>query len=238
MISKIIVKIDCNIFFRRCLRKINLYSVLKLSKIIGCNLLLNSSSIEDLFICWHLDKINNNWMSFKINTNKLFCEVLDLSGKRLEIYGKHTKFILPKWSWLLRLLISDYNIYICVNTRHICCNIRKLIGLKKKLLNKNWFTGLRVAQSELRKINKIILWDITYNNIKLSPILLWNINQIINCILNIQMPYNSLQNIGFKSIGCFPCTRAVNSNESSRSGRWWWESFEELGSECGLHKNK
>ncbi|PIM94922.1 Phosphoadenosine phosphosulfate reductase [Candidatus Hodgkinia cicadicola] len=231
-----IVKIDCNKLFRKSLRRINFYSILKISKIIGCRSLLNSLSIEDLFICWNLDKINNNWISYKINTNKLFCEILDLSNKRSEVYGQRTKFILPKWSWLLRLMLSDLNIYICVSTRHICCNTRKLISLEKELLNKNWFTGLRIAQSELRKINKIILWDILYNNIKLSPILLWNINQIINCILSIQVPYNFLQNIGFRSIGCAPCTRAVNPNENSRAGRWWWESFRKFGPECGLHR--
>ncbi|PIM95634.1 Phosphoadenosine phosphosulfate reductase [Candidatus Hodgkinia cicadicola] len=231
-----IIKIDCNQLLRRSCKKLNLCSVLKIGEFNKCKLLLNSSSIEDLLIYWYLSKINNNWTSIKINTNKLFEEVLSLSGMRLGIFGQKNKVISPKWCWLLRLMVCNHNIYICINTRLACCNIRKLVGLKEILSNKSWITGVRVAQSEFRKVNKTILWDTMHNSIKLSPILLWNINQIINCIVCNQLSYNSIQNIGFSSIGCSPCTRSIKHNEHSRSGRWWWESFNKTSSECGLHR--
>ncbi len=86
-----IIKIDCNQLLRRSCKKLNLCSVLKIGEFNKCKLLLNSSSIEDLLIYWYLIKINNNWTSIKINTNKLFEEVLSLSGMRLEIFGQKTK---------------------------------------------------------------------------------------------------------------------------------------------------
>ncbi len=228
--------IDCSQLLRRSCKKLNLYSILRIVKIIKCKMLLNSSSVEDLLICWYLSRVNNNWISLKINTNKLFKEILYLSGKRLETYGQRTTFISPKWCWLLRLMINNLNIYFCIDSRYTCCNIRKLVGIGSMLKNENWITGIRVAQSDSRKVNKVAFWDIIYNNIKLNPLLLWNINQIINCIASSQLSYNSLQNIGFKSIGCVPCTRAIKKNERLRTGRWWWESSKKTKSECGLHK--
>ena len=47
------------------------------------------------------------------------------------------------------------------------------------------------------------------------------------------MPVNELHAQGFLSIGCAPCTRAVQPGESERAGRWWWE--EDAKKECGLH---
>ena len=47
------------------------------------------------------------------------------------------------------------------------------------------------------------------------------------------MPYNALHDRGFPSIGCAPCTRAVQAGEDERAGRWWWEA--ESRKECGLH---
>jgi phosphoadenosine phosphosulfate reductase len=46
------------------------------------------------------------------------------------------------------------------------------------------------------------------------------------------VPYNTLHDKGYPSIGCEPCTRAVEKGEDPRAGRWWWES---AAKECGLH---
>jgi phosphoadenosine phosphosulfate reductase len=44
---------------------------------------------------------------------------------------------------------------------------------------------------------------------------------------------NALHEQGFPSIGCAPCTRALQPGEPERAGRWWWE--DESAKECGLH---
>ena len=49
------------------------------------------------------------------------------------------------------------------------------------------------------------------------------------------IPVNPLHARGFVSIGCAPCTRAVQPGEHPRAGRWWWEHEEKK--ECGLHMN-
>ena len=47
------------------------------------------------------------------------------------------------------------------------------------------------------------------------------------------IPVNPLHAQGFVSIGCAPCTRAIEPGEDPRAGRWWWETEDKK--ECGLH---
>ena len=49
-----------------------------------------------------------------------------------------------------------------------------------------------------------------------------------------RVPYNQLHDQGFPSIGCAPCTRAIEPGEDPRAGRWWWELDPEH-KECGIH---
>jgi len=48
------------------------------------------------------------------------------------------------------------------------------------------------------------------------------------------VPYNPLHDRGYPSIGCAPCTRAIEPGEDIRAGRWWWEQPEHK--ECGIHR--
>jgi phosphoadenosine phosphosulfate reductase len=48
------------------------------------------------------------------------------------------------------------------------------------------------------------------------------------------VPWNALHDRGYRSIGCAPCTRAVEPGEDVRAGRWWWEQADQK--ECGLHR--
>ena len=49
----------------------------------------------------------------------------------------------------------------------------------------------------------------------------------------LDVPINALHAKGFASIGCAPCTRAIEPGEPERNGRWWWE--QDGRKECGLH---
>jgi phosphoadenosine phosphosulfate reductase len=77
-------------------------------------------------------------------------------------------------------------------------------------------------------------WDEGNNLIKLNPLILWSEKDIWDYIEKNDVPYNKLHDFGYPSIGCAPCTRAVEKGEDIRSGRWWWENPEHK--ECGLHK--
>jgi len=81
---------------------------------------------------------------------------------------------------------------------------------------------------------KMVEWDDQNKLIKINPLIDWTETQVWHYIKEKNIPYNKLHDQGFPSIGCQPCTRAIQPGEDIRAGRWWWESPQ--NKECGLHK--
>ena len=126
--------------------------------------------------------------------------------------------------------------YDSVDLRKECCHIRKVEPLKRALAgNKVWITGLRSEQSPNREKMPIIEWDEGNNIIKFHPILHWKTTEVLDFLHKNGVPYNPLHDKGFISIGCAPCTRAIQEGEDFRAGRWWWE--DKSKKECGLHSS-
>ena len=114
----------------------------------------------------------------------------------------------------------------------LCCHLRKTVPLGDALVGYDaWITGLRRDQYSGRKATPVISWDRKYGKIKLSPFATWTEEMIWTYIHAHELPYNPLHDQNYFSIGCSPCTRAVEPGEDSRSGRW-----SGLGkTECGIH---
>ena len=96
-------------------------------------------------------------------------------------------------------------------------------------------TGLRKEQSPNRQEMEQVEWDSVNNILKIHPLFQWTGEQVNQFITDHRIPINALHDHGFPSIGCQPCTRAVNKGEDERAGRWWWEDSKK---ECGLHQTK
>lgn len=231
------IKFNSNNLLKIASGRLNLSSYLIISNLINCLIILNSTSIEDQLISWYVMYMVDINVNLNINTKKVFKEVLSLSLILNCLYGKSYNFKTPKWAWLLcaKAMCNRFNIYNNMESRYRCCETRKLLSINVLLDKRNWITGLRIAQSEFRLNNKAVNWDNKYKCIKFNPILFWNIESILFCILSSNIIFNSLYDVGFKSIGCQPCTRAVKCQEMSRSGRWWWEDVTKIRPECGLH---
>jgi phosphoadenosine phosphosulfate reductase len=97
-----------------------------------------------------------------------------------------------------------------------------------------WICGLRREQSVTRMDMKVIEWDETNQLLKLNPLINHTEAEVWDYIKSHKVPYNKLHDKGYPSIGCQPCTRAVQPGEDVRAGRWWWENPEHK--ECGLHR--
>ncbi len=127
--------------------------------------------------------------------------------------------------------------YQSVAQRQECCHIRKVEPLGRALEGKkSWVTGQRREQSPTRDNLAVKVWDDANGLYKFNPLLEWSMNEVWTYIHENQVPYNSLHDEGYPSIGCAPCTRAVTPGADIRSGRWWWESSD--SKECGLHTAK
>jgi phosphoadenosine phosphosulfate reductase len=121
-----------------------------------------------------------------------------------------------------------------------CCGVRKVEPLVRALRPlKAWVTGQRKDQSPgTRAEVPVVQLDATFGSperplVKFNPLANWSSKQVWAYIREHDVPYNSLHERGFVSIGCEPCTRPINPGQHEREGRWWWE--EETMKECGLH---
>lgn len=86
-----------------------------------------------------------------------------------------------------------------------------------------------------RSEDRAVEWDARHGLIKLNPLIDWEESDVDGYVKEHSVPVNVLHRKGYPSIGCRPCTRAVQPGEDIRSGRWWWES--PLHRECGLHRD-
>lgn len=124
--------------------------------------------------------------------------------------------------------------YESLTQRKQCCDVRKIQVLERALSGKTaWITGLRSEQSPTREGLSIAGFDAQHGLLKVNPLLNWNTDQVWDYVARHDLPVNPLHAQGYPSIGCAPCTRAIQPGESIRAGRWWWESAEHK--ECGLH---
>jgi len=171
-----------------------------------------------------------------LDTGRLFEETYKVYRSTLEKYKKPIKAYFPPTEKVEKLLAEKgpFSFYESLENRKECCYIRKVIPLKRALEgNEIWITGLRASQSENRSGMKEFEWDEGNNIIKFNPLLDWDLEDVTEYVRENNVPYNVLHDKGFVSIGCAPCTRAIQPGEDFRAGRWWWEY--NSGKECGLH---
>jgi phosphoadenosine phosphosulfate reductase len=174
---------------------------------------------------------------FTLETGRLFPETYYVWNRTMEIYEKPIHAYYPN-SELLEKMVNakgPSSFYESVENRKECCGIRKVEPLKRALAgNQCWVTGIRAEQSVNRHDMQNLEWDEQNNLIKFHPIYDWTLDQVKEYIRKYNVPYNTLHDKGFPSIGCQPCTRAVQPGEDFRAGRWWWE--DQSKKECGLHE--
>jgi|YelNatPaOPRAMG01_1025707.scaffolds.fasta_scaffold03869_16 phosphoadenosine phosphosulfate reductase len=173
-----------------------------------------------------------------LDTGRLHEETYEVMQSAKEKYGIEVKSLHPDSS-ALSSMVSAYGpnlFYKSVELRQKCCNVRKTVPLNRALENKlAWITGLRREQSPGRSLILKISRDESRNGlIKINPISDWSSEEVWSYIHDHQIPYNSLHDKGFPSIGCAPCTRAIRPGEDMRAGRWWWEGGKK---ECGIHES-
>ena len=173
---------------------------------------------------------------FTLETGRLFPETYYVWNRTMEMYGKPVHAYYPQTP-LVEQMVSTKgpsSFYESVENRKECCGIRKIEPLKRALAgNKCWITGIRAEQSANRQFMDNVEWDEGNNLVKFHPIYSWSLDEVKEYIKKYNVPYNTLHDKGFPSIGCAPCTRAVQPGEDFRAGRWWWE--DQSKKECGLH---
>ncbi|AHC52212.1 phosphoadenosine phosphosulfate reductase [Sulfolobus acidocaldarius SUSAZ] len=197
-----------------------------------------SLQAEDIVILDIMNQIADKPIIFIIDTGRLNQETYNLIDELRTKYPKTEIRIYFPDKEDVEDMVNRYGVnlfYKSVEFRKLCCEVRKVKPLQRALKGLDaWITGLRREQNVTRtKIKKIEVDEVNGGIIKINPLADWTWEQVWEYIKRNNLPYNKLYDMGYKSIGCEPCTRAVKSWEHPRAGRWWWEQSGDK--ECGLH---
>jgi phosphoadenosine phosphosulfate reductase len=172
---------------------------------------------------------------FTLDTGRLPEETISLIERLERRYNRRIRVYYPDPAALEALVAKNgiNGFYNSVENRLACCHVRKVEVFRRALKGAGaWVTGVRHEQSATRAQAKAVDFDAANGLAKISPILDWTYEDVWDYIRANKLPYNPLHDKGYPSIGCAPCTRAVEPGADSRSGRWWWENSD--SKECGL----
>jgi phosphoadenosine phosphosulfate reductase len=198
-----------------------------------------SLGVEDQVIMDMISKKGIPVKVFTLDTGRLFPETYDIIDKTSLHYGIRIDVYFPDRENIENMVKNKgINLfYESMENRKLCCHYRKIEPLGRALAGMDvWITGIRKDQTLTRFDTKLVEWDESHGLIKINPLFKWTDKMVWDYIRQYKVPYNALHDKGFPSIGCQPCTRAVEPGEDPRSGRWWWE--DQGQKECGLHEKE
>lgn len=199
--------------------------------------LATSFQAQGMVLIDMLMRIDNNARIFTVDTGRLNQETYDVLDAVRSKYNNKIEILFPDRKQVEDMVRENgMNLfYKGVENRLMCCQIRKTNPLNNFLKSVDgWITSIRRDQAATRaKAQKFELDTLHGGILKVNPIVDWTEDMVWDYINKNKVPYNKLHDMGYPSIGCEPCTRAIKKGEDPRSGRWWWES--DSAKECGIH---
>jgi phosphoadenosine phosphosulfate reductase len=199
--------------------------------------LASSFGAEDMVLTDLIAKRSLPIAVFTLDTGRLPEETYDLIDRVRARYGIPIEVHYPDARALEDYVLENglNAFYRDVELRQRCCAIRKTAPLSRALASRGaWITGLRRSQSITRADIAVEEFDTTHGMPKFNPLVSWSEKDVWTYVREHEVPVNALHARGYPSIGCAPCTRAIQPGEDIRAGRWWWETPEHK--ECGLHR--
>jgi phosphoadenosine phosphosulfate reductase len=172
---------------------------------------------------------------FTLDTGLLFPETLELKERLEDFYGFKIESLEPDLSVEEQADVNGPELW--KREPDLCCTMRKVMPLRDKLAELDcWITGLRRQQSDSRQgigIIELYAFDEASGRdiVKLNPMANWSREAVWEYIHKYKIPYNPLHDRGYRSIGCWPCTRQTGDSGGERAGRWI--GFDKI--ECGIH---
>ena len=195
-------------------------------------LMATAFGAEGCCIIHMLAEINPAVRVINIDTGYQFPETLELRERIKDRYGIEVEYVRPE------LTVAEYeaehggplyNLY-----PDQCCLDRKIRPLQAAMARLDplaWISAIRKDQTADRGQADVVQWDAKFDVVKVNPLLNWTKKDVWAFVVKNDVPYNPLHDRNYPSIGCWPCTRAVQPGEDDRAGRWAGK----VKKECGLH---
>jgi phosphoadenosine phosphosulfate reductase len=196
----------------------------------------SSFGIEDQVITHKIFRNNLPIKVVTLDTGRLFPQTYEVFSNTIIKYRKKINVYFPDYMSVEKMVTEKgpFSFYDSIENRQECCRLRKVVPLSRALNGVDcWISGIRASQSDDRGQMDWIEYDEVKHLYKFYPLFDWSLEDVEKFIKDHNIPYNSLHDKGFVSIGCEPCTKAVKPGEDFRAGRWWWEN--EGPKECGCH---
>jgi phosphoadenosine phosphosulfate reductase len=167
---------------------------------------------------------------FNLETGYQFPETLELRERIKQKYGIEVEYIRPEAS--VEAYEAEHGGPLYVIRPDQCCHDRKIIPLRRAAVGYDaWISAIRKDQTGERAKASVVQWDAKFGLVKINPLLEWTKKDVWAFIVKHDVPYNPLHDLGYPSIGCWPCTASVGEGEDERAGRWRGTGKKE----CGLH---
>jgi phosphoadenosine phosphosulfate reductase len=192
----------------------------------------SSFSVEDTVVIDLATRILPGIAVFTIDTGYHFTETEEVKARitskyQLNLVEYHPELSIPQQT-------AQYGEALYRRDPDHCCSLRKVEPLTRALQDLDaWVTGLRSEQSPTRRDLHIIeQGDLNGRPLyKINPLAHWTRGHVWQYVQDHQLPYNTLYDQGYPSIGCVHCTRPVDPGADPRSGRWAGTEKQE----CGIH---
>ncbi|GDY11794.1 phosphoadenosine phosphosulfate reductase [Planctomycetota bacterium] len=201
------------------------------------------SGAEDVLLIEYARLTGHPFRVFSLDTGRLHPETYRLFAAVEERFKIRIEYCFPEAAAVERLVRSKGQFSFYRDGHGECCGIRKVEPLRRQLSGlKAWITGQRRDQSPTRAEVAVVQRDPAFTGLnggvlaKINPLAAASLAEVWAAIRAYELPFNSLHERGFISIGCEPCTRPIQPGQHEREGRWWWE--ESTKKECGLHAAK
>ncbi|MDR4463321.1 MAG: phosphoadenylyl-sulfate reductase [Nitrospira sp.] len=194
-----------------------------------------SFGAEDVVLVDMVHRIDPSMPLFYLDTEFLFPETYATRDRVIERYSlKPAQVIQVKSMLTAQQQAEEHGDALWSREPDRCCQLRKVEPLTRVLRGyEAWITGIRRDQAPSRANAGIVEWDQKFELVKINPLARWSWNDVWTYVKVYEVPYNSLHDQNYPSIGCTHCTAPVAPGEDPRAGRW--KNFAKT--ECGLHKS-
>jgi thioredoxin-dependent adenylylsulfate APS reductase len=204
----------------------------------GNEVAISFSGAEDVLLIELAAQSGLPYRVFSLDTGRLHPETYRFFQRVEKHYDIHIEYLFPN-AVSVEAMVRKKGMFSFYEDGHgECCGIRKVEPLERQLSTlRAWITGQRKDQSPTRVDVEVVELDKAHAGlVKYNPLANASLEYVWDSLRGFEVPTNELHQKGFVSIGCEPCTRAIQPGQHERDGRWWWERASEK--ECGLHVAK